>query len=81
MQRPAKPCTPVRFRPRLQNRKVPARTQGSRKLLGPIIGKVNHRDRLKGIFLIAIALAFGLGALNYSIGKVERAGPGFFRSW
>jgi hypothetical protein len=39
---------------------------------------VNHRDRLKGIFLIAIALAFGLGALNYSIGKVERAGPGFF---
>ena len=39
---------------------------------------MNHRDRLKGIFLIAIALAFGLGALNYSIGKVERAGPGFF---
>lgn len=39
---------------------------------------MNHRERLKGIFLIAIALAFGLGALNYPIGKVERAGPGFF---
>ena len=39
---------------------------------------MNDRERLKGIFLIGIALAFGLGALNYPIGKVERAGPGFF---
>lgn len=39
---------------------------------------MNDRNLLKGLFLIAIALAFGLGALNYPIGRVERAGPGFF---
>ena len=39
---------------------------------------MNDRNLLKGLFLIAIALAFGLGALNYPFGRVERAGPGFF---
>ena len=39
---------------------------------------MNNRNLLKGLFLIAIALTFGLGALNYPIGRVERAGPGFF---
>lgn len=39
---------------------------------------MNDRNLLKGLFLMAIALAFGLGALRYSIGRVERAGPGFF---
>ena len=39
---------------------------------------MNDRNLLKGLFLMLIALAFGLGALNYPIGRVERAGPGFF---
>ena len=39
---------------------------------------MNDRNLLKGFFLVAIALLFGLGALNYPIGRVERAGPGFF---
>jgi hypothetical protein len=39
---------------------------------------MNDRNLLKGIFLVAIALVFGLGALNYPVGRVERAGPGFF---
>jgi hypothetical protein len=39
---------------------------------------MNDRNLLKGLFLIAIALVFGLGALRYSIGHLERAGPGFF---
>jgi len=39
---------------------------------------MNDRNALKGLFLMAIALAFGLGALNYDIGHVARAGPGFF---
>jgi hypothetical protein len=39
---------------------------------------MKDRNLLKGIFLIAISLAFGLGALRYSIGSVERAGPGLF---
>ena len=39
---------------------------------------MNDRNLLKGLFLMAIALAFGLGALRYPIGRLERAGPGFF---
>jgi len=39
---------------------------------------MNDRNLLKGIFLVAISLVFGIGALKYNIGKVERAGPGFF---
>jgi hypothetical protein len=39
---------------------------------------MNDRNLLKGLFLMAIALAFGLGALRYSIGHLERPGPGFF---
>ena len=39
---------------------------------------MNDRNLLKGLFLILIALAFGIGATNYPIGRVERAGPGFF---
>jgi hypothetical protein len=39
---------------------------------------MNDRNLLKGLFLCAIALIFGLGALRYPIGHVERAGPGFF---
>lgn len=39
---------------------------------------MNDRNLVKGLFLIAIALIFGVGAFNYSIGHVARAGPGFF---
>jgi len=39
---------------------------------------LKDRNILKGMFLIAIALAFGLGALKYPVGRLERAGPGFF---
>lgn len=39
---------------------------------------MNDRNLLKGFFLLAIALVFGLGSLKYSIGRLERAGPGFF---
>ena len=39
---------------------------------------MNDRNLLKGLFLIGVALAFGLGALSYPIGRIERAGPGFF---
>jgi Tripartite tricarboxylate transporter TctB family len=39
---------------------------------------MNDRNLVKGLFLIAIALYFGIGALNYPVGRVERAGPGFF---
>jgi len=39
---------------------------------------LNNRNLLKGLFLIAIALAFGLGALRYPLGSFDRAGPGMF---
>jgi hypothetical protein len=39
---------------------------------------MKDRNVLKGLFLMAIALAFGLGSLKYPVGKLERAGPGFF---
>jgi len=39
---------------------------------------MNDRNLLKGLFLVAVALIFGLGALRYNVGHVERAGPGFF---
>ena len=39
---------------------------------------MNDRNLLKGLFLVAISLIFGIGATRYSIGRLERAGPGFF---
>ncbi|HET9578728.1 MAG TPA: tripartite tricarboxylate transporter TctB family protein [Usitatibacter sp.] len=39
---------------------------------------MNDRNLLKGLLLALIALVFGVGALHYSVGHVERAGPGFF---
>ena len=33
---------------------------------------------VRGLVLMAIALVFGLGSLNYSIGQFSRAGPGLF---
>lgn len=39
---------------------------------------LNNRNLLKGLFLILISLAFGLGALKYPLGSFDRAGPGLF---
>jgi hypothetical protein len=39
---------------------------------------MKDKNLLKGLFLCAIALAFGLGSLKYSLGKLVRPGPGFF---
>jgi len=37
-----------------------------------------NRNVLRGIFVIAIALIFGIGSFNYSMGSFARAGPGLF---
>jgi len=39
---------------------------------------MNDRNLLKGLFLLGVALIFGVGSLRYDIGHVARAGPGFF---
>ncbi len=39
---------------------------------------MTHGNLVKGIFLMLIALAFGLGALRYPFGNLGRAGPGLF---
>ncbi|WP_338067634.1 MULTISPECIES: tripartite tricarboxylate transporter TctB family protein [Variovorax] len=39
---------------------------------------MRNRNLVRGLFLMAIALAFGLTALRYPIGDLSRAGPGLF---
>jgi hypothetical protein len=39
---------------------------------------MNNRNLVRGLFLIAISLMFGLQALRYPIGQFARAGPGLF---
>jgi hypothetical protein len=39
---------------------------------------MNNRNLLKGLFLVAISLVFGLGSLRYPMGSFARAGPGLF---
>ena len=39
---------------------------------------MNDRNLLRGLFLIAISLGFGLVSLRYPIGQFSRAGPGLF---
>lgn len=39
---------------------------------------MKNRNFVRGLFLMAIALLFGLLALNYSIGQLSRSGPGMF---
>jgi hypothetical protein len=39
---------------------------------------MKNRNLLKGLFLIAISLLFGLGSMNYPLGALSRAGPGLF---
>ena len=37
-----------------------------------------NRNFVRGLFLMAIALLFGVVARNYSIGELSRSGPGLF---
>lgn len=37
-----------------------------------------NRHLARGLFLAAFALAFGIGSTRYSIGTLNRAGPGLF---
>ena len=39
---------------------------------------MNDRNLVRGLFLAAVALAFGLGALRYPTGDLAHAGPGLF---
>src|ERR1700686_656951 len=39
---------------------------------------MNDRNLVRGLFLMAISLAFGLTSLRYPIGEFSRAGPGLF---
>jgi hypothetical protein len=39
---------------------------------------MNNRNLVRGLFLMAISLAFGLQALSYPIGQFSHAGPGLF---
>jgi Tripartite tricarboxylate transporter TctB family len=39
---------------------------------------MNDRTLARGLFLIAISLAFGLQSLRYPIGSFSHAGPGLF---
>jgi hypothetical protein len=39
---------------------------------------MNDRNLIRGLFLLAISLAFGLQSLRYPIGELSRPGPGFF---
>jgi hypothetical protein len=39
---------------------------------------MNDRNLVRGLFLIAISLVFGLQSLRYPIGQFSRAGPGLF---
>ena len=39
---------------------------------------MNDRNLVRGLFLMAIALSFGVTALTYPIGDFARAGPGLF---
>lgn len=37
-----------------------------------------NQSLVRGLFLAAVALVFGLGALRYPLGDFSRAGPGLF---
>jgi hypothetical protein len=39
---------------------------------------LNNKHLVRGLFLTAIALAFGLELLRYPISHLSRAGPGLF---
>ena len=37
-----------------------------------------NSNLMRGLFLMAVALLFGIGAFNYQLGRLSRAGPGLF---
>ena len=39
---------------------------------------MTHGNLIKGVFLVALAFAFGIGSLRYPMGNLGRAGPGMF---
>jgi hypothetical protein len=39
---------------------------------------MNDRNLVRGLFLLAVSLAFGLASLRYPMGQFSRAGPGLF---
>ncbi|HMA06351.1 MAG TPA: tripartite tricarboxylate transporter TctB family protein [Ramlibacter sp.] len=39
---------------------------------------MNDRNLLRGLFIMAISLLFGVAALRYPLGEFSRAGPGLF---
>ncbi len=39
---------------------------------------MNNINLVRGLVLMAIALVFGVGSLNYQIGHFSRSGPGLF---
>ncbi|WP_394790048.1 tripartite tricarboxylate transporter TctB family protein [Rhodoferax sp.] len=39
---------------------------------------MNNRDFVRGLFLMAIALLFGVVSMNYAIGDLSRPGPRLF---
>ena len=39
---------------------------------------MNDRNLIRGLFLMAISLTFGLVSFNYPLGDFSRAGPGLF---
>ena len=39
---------------------------------------MNNRNLVRGVFLVAFSLVFGLWSRNYHFGEFSRAGPGLF---
>jgi Tripartite tricarboxylate transporter TctB family len=39
---------------------------------------MNDQNLVRGLFLVAVSLVFGLTSLRYPIGQFSRAGPGLF---
>jgi tripartite tricarboxylate transporter TctB family protein len=39
---------------------------------------MNDRNLLRGLFIMAVSLVFGLASLRYPMGEFSRAGPGLF---
>ena len=57
---------------------MPARCTGqdAPRVSGP--DAMGNQKLLKGLFLIAVSLVFGVGAFGYRIGTLGAAGPGLF---
>jgi hypothetical protein len=41
-------------------------------------GHLNNRNLIRGVFLMVVALVFGIWARSYQVGEFSRAGPGLF---